>query len=88
LNSTQNAVIALANMLPKAIYHVFMDNFFSSLDLFRSLHTYGHEATGIARPTSASIRSYRRISREKGGSRLVKTRYEFNRVKMILTPDN
>ena len=38
--------------------------------------------------TAASIRSYRRISREKGGYWLVKTRYEFNTVKMILTPDN
>lgn len=38
----QNVVVALANMLPKATYHVFVDNLFSSSDLFRSLRKHGH----------------------------------------------
>ena len=45
LNSTQSVVVALANLLPKATYHVFVDNLFSSSDLFRSLRKHGHGAT-------------------------------------------
>ncbi|KAM5529050.1 hAT family dimerization domain protein [Fusarium oxysporum f. sp. phaseoli] len=44
LNSTQRVVVAVANMLPKATYHVFVDN------LFRCLRKHGHGATGKARP--------------------------------------
>ncbi|KAF4334764.1 ac transposable element-derived 4 [Fusarium beomiforme] len=50
LNSTQSVVVALANMLPKATYHVFVDDLFSSSDLFRSLRKHGHGGTGTARP--------------------------------------
>ncbi|KAH7182194.1 hypothetical protein DER46DRAFT_587936 [Fusarium sp. MPI-SDFR-AT-0072] len=32
LNSTQSVVVALANTLPKATYHVFVDNLLSSSD--------------------------------------------------------
>ncbi|KAJ3453795.1 hypothetical protein MRS44_018427 [Fusarium solani] len=49
LNSTQSVVVALANMLPKATYHVFVDNLFSSSDLFRSPRKHGHGAAGTAR---------------------------------------
>ncbi|KPM34433.1 hypothetical protein AK830_g12144 [Neonectria ditissima] len=42
LNSTQSVVVSLANMLPKTTYHVFVDNLFSSSDLFRSLRKHGH----------------------------------------------
>ncbi|KAL6353658.1 hypothetical protein LRP88_12971 [Fusarium phalaenopsidis] len=38
LNSTQSVVVALANTLPKATYHLFVDNLFSSSDLFRGIH--------------------------------------------------
>ncbi|EXK77540.1 hypothetical protein FOQG_17745 [Fusarium oxysporum f. sp. raphani 54005] len=37
-------------MLLKATYQLFVDNLFSSSDLFRSLRKYGHGATGTARP--------------------------------------
>ena len=50
LNSTQSVVVALANMLPKATYHVFVDNLFSSSDLFCSLRKHDHGATGTAHP--------------------------------------
>lgn len=38
LNSTQSVIIALINLLPISIYHVFIDNLFLLPDLFRSLH--------------------------------------------------
>ncbi|KAF6518360.1 hypothetical protein HZS61_002438 [Fusarium oxysporum f. sp. conglutinans] len=49
LNSTQSVVVALINLLPISTYHVFVDNLFSSPDLFRSLRQHGHGATGTAR---------------------------------------
>ena len=48
LNNTQAVVVALVNMLPKGRYHVFVDNLFSSADLFRSLRAHGYGATGMA----------------------------------------
>ncbi|EGU88224.1 hypothetical protein FOXB_01258, partial [Fusarium oxysporum f. sp. conglutinans Fo5176] len=49
LNPTQSVVIALINRLPKARYHVFIDNLFSSVNLFTHLRRLGHGATGTAR---------------------------------------
>ncbi|KAM5348423.1 hypothetical protein ACJ41O_008247 [Fusarium nematophilum] len=85
LNSTQSVVIALANLLPKATYHVFVDNLFSSPDLFRSLRQHGHGATGTAR-TNCGI--HKDLVKDKKGDSRVKTSYEFNQVKVIPTPDN
>ncbi|RKK67067.1 hypothetical protein BFJ63_vAg15837 [Fusarium oxysporum f. sp. narcissi] len=48
LNSAESVVVALENMLPKATYHMFVDNLFSSSDLFRCLRKHGHGATGTA----------------------------------------
>lgn len=62
LNSTQSVVIALLNLLPKAIYHVFVDNLFASPDLFRSLRQHGHGATGTARP---NCRIYKELANSK-----------------------
>jgi hypothetical protein len=42
-------VVALVKLLPKARYHVFLDNLFSSPNLFRRLRQLGHGATGTAR---------------------------------------
>jgi hypothetical protein len=44
LSNTAGVVIHLVNMLPKQIYHVFMDNLFSSPNLFRALREAGHGA--------------------------------------------
>jgi hypothetical protein len=49
LNPTQAVVVALVNLLPEARYHVFLDNLFSSSNLFRRLRQLGHGATGTAR---------------------------------------
>jgi hypothetical protein len=85
LYSTQGVVVALANTLPKAIYHVFVDNLFSSTDLFRSLRTHGHGATGTARPNCGIHKELQRDKKADGGA---KTSYDFNQVKIIPTPDN
>ncbi|KAF4971256.1 hypothetical protein FSARC_1878 [Fusarium sarcochroum] len=50
LSITQSVVFHLCNMLPKATYHVFTDNLFSSPNLFRALRKAGHGATGTACP--------------------------------------
>ncbi|KNB20082.1 hypothetical protein FOXG_22745 [Fusarium oxysporum f. sp. lycopersici 4287] len=44
-----------------------MDDSFSSLDLFRSLHTYGHEATGIARPNCGFHKELQKDRQGEGG---------------------
>jgi hypothetical protein len=85
LNSTQSVVVALANLLPEATYHVFVDNLFSSSDLFRSLRKHGHGATGTARPDCSIHKELQQDKKADGG---VKASYEFNQVKIIPTPDN
>ncbi len=49
LTPTQRVVIALVNLLPRASYHVFLDNLFSSPDLFKYLYDMGVGASGTAR---------------------------------------
>lgn len=85
LNSTQSVVVALINKLPIATYHVFMDNLFSSADLFRSLRQHGHGATGTARNTCGI---HKELQDDKRADGRAKTSYKFNRVKAIPTPDN
>jgi hypothetical protein len=57
LNSTQSVVVVLLHLLPTATYRVFMDNPFSSSDLFLSLRQHGPEATGTARANSSIWRT-------------------------------
>ena len=85
LNSTQSVVIALINLLPNSIYHVFVDNLFSSPDLFLSLRQHGHGATGTARP-NCSIFKELIDAKKKDKSR--KSGFKFNEIKVIPTPDN
>ncbi|KFA51971.1 hypothetical protein S40293_10202 [Stachybotrys chartarum IBT 40293] len=49
LNPIQSVVPFLVKLLPASSYHVFLDNLFSSLQLFLELRHEGHGATGIAR---------------------------------------
>jgi hypothetical protein len=84
-NTTQAVVITLANLLPKATYHIFIDNLFLSLGLFCSLRNYGHGATGTARKNSGI---YKELAEDKSNNGKVKRSYEFNKVKAIPTPDN
>ena len=85
LNSTQSVVVALANSLPKATYHIFMDSLFSSSDLFRSLRTHGYGATGTAR---SNCGIHIELARDQKADGPLKTSYDFNKVKAIPTPDN
>lgn len=85
LNSTQAIVIALANLLPKATYHVFFDNLFLLSYLLCSLRKNGHGATGTAR-TNSGI--HIDLIRDKDHDGKVKGSYEFNAVKAIPTHDN
>ncbi|KAG5747638.1 hypothetical protein H9Q70_009698, partial [Fusarium xylarioides] len=52
LNPTQSVVVSLLNTLRKATYHVFLDNLFSSPNLFRVLREQGFAATGTLRLNS------------------------------------
>lgn len=85
LNSTQAVIITLANMLPKATYHVFIDNLFSSLNLFRSLRNHGHGATGTARKNCGI---HQELLQDKTDDGKVKKSYKYNQIKVITTPDN
>jgi hypothetical protein len=49
LNPTQSVVPLLVKKLPSANYHVYVDNLFSSPQLFEELRKEGHGATGTAR---------------------------------------
>ncbi|KAG5829131.1 hypothetical protein H9Q74_000798 [Fusarium xylarioides] len=53
LNPTQSVVVSLLNTLRKATYHVFLDNLFSSPNLFRVLREQGFAATGTLRLNSS-----------------------------------
>jgi hypothetical protein len=46
LTPTQLVVVSLLNMLPAASYHIFLDNLFSSPDLFKQLYESGIGASG------------------------------------------
>ncbi|KAM5341427.1 hypothetical protein ACJ41O_014458 [Fusarium nematophilum] len=85
LNSTQSVVVALTNRLPKGTYHVFVDNLFSSPDLFRSLRQHGHGATGTAHHNCGI---HEELQKDKRADGRVKNSYQFNEVKVIPTPDN
>ncbi|KAM6513535.1 hypothetical protein FALCPG4_18959 [Fusarium falciforme] len=85
LNSTQSVVIALINLLPESTYHVFVDNLFSSPDLFRSLRQHGHGATGTARPNCGI---YKGLADAKKADKAGKSGFQFNEIKVIPTADN
>ncbi|KAL6362976.1 hypothetical protein LRP88_02376 [Fusarium phalaenopsidis] len=85
LNSTQSVVIALISLLPISIYHVFVDNLFSSPDLFRSLRQHGHGATGTARPNCGI---YKGLAEAKKADKAGKSGFQFNEIKVIPTADN
>ncbi|WAO97213.1 DDE-Tnp-1-7 domain-containing protein [Fusarium falciforme] len=85
LNSTQSVVIALINLLPESTYHVFVDNLFSSPDLFRSLRPHGHGATGTARPNCGI---YKGLADAKKADKAGKSGFQFSEIKVIPTADN
>jgi hypothetical protein len=85
LNSTQNAVIALMNLLPQSTYHVFVDNLFSSPDLFLSLRQHGYGATGTARPNCGI---YKELADYKMKDQSGKSGFKFNEIRVVPTPDS
>ncbi|RKK30578.1 hypothetical protein BFJ66_g16247 [Fusarium oxysporum f. sp. cepae] len=85
LNPTQAVVVALVNLLPTSTYHVFLDNLFSSCDLFRRLRQRGHGATGTARKNCGI---YKPLVKLKAIDNTAAGSLEFNVVKAIPTADN
>ena len=55
LNKTQSVVPHLLSLLPKATYHLYCDNLFTSVKLFEYLRKLGYAATGTARTTSGVL---------------------------------
>ncbi|KNB16631.1 hypothetical protein FOXG_14450 [Fusarium oxysporum f. sp. lycopersici 4287] len=85
LNPTQAVVVALVNLLPEARYHVFLDNLFSSSNLFRRLRQLGHGAKGTARRNCGL---YRLLVKLKAGDNTAAGSIPFNCLKAIPTADN
>jgi hypothetical protein len=85
LNPTQAVVVALVSRLPPDTYHVFLDNLFSSPDLFRALRILGAGATGTCR-TNCGL--YRDIVIAKEDDRKGKGLWPWGRSKTWPTPDN
>jgi hypothetical protein len=67
LTPTQRVVTTLLTLLPLAIYHVFLDNLFASVKLFKALRSSQVGAAGTCRRIAA-LTSYsllRRIEKER-----------------------
>ncbi|RKK21506.1 hypothetical protein BFJ67_g17243 [Fusarium oxysporum f. sp. cepae] len=85
LSNTAGVVIHLVNMLPKQTYHVFMDNLFSSPNLFRALREAGHGATGTARPNCGITKE---LKLAKGKDKAGASGFKYNEVAQIAWKDN
>jgi hypothetical protein len=78
-------VVALLNLLPKASYHVFLDNLFSSPTLFLALRQRGYAATGTARTNCGFYKPFVELkARDKSG----KSGLQFNELHAAATQDN
>jgi hypothetical protein len=62
LSNTQSVMVHLVKKLLPQIYHVFTDNLFSSLQLFRLLWQIGFGAIGMVRP-NCGISTEMKLSR-------------------------
>ncbi|SCO87702.1 uncharacterized protein FRV6_11829 [Fusarium oxysporum] len=85
LINTAGVVIHLVNMLPKQTYHVFMDNRFSSPNLFRALREAGYGVTGTARPNCGITKE---LKVAKGKDKAGASGFKYNEVKSIPTIDD
>ncbi|KEY74881.1 hypothetical protein S7711_09671 [Stachybotrys chartarum IBT 7711] len=83
LNPTQAVVISLLSRLPAAMYHVFLDNLFSSPHLFRALRQRGIAATGTARVNCGIYEPFVVAKREDRAGKS----WAFNTVKAVPTPE-
>ncbi|SCO87597.1 uncharacterized protein FRV6_11724 [Fusarium oxysporum] len=85
LSNTQSVVFHLCNMLPKATYHIFTDNLFSSPNLFRALREAGYGATGTARPNCGISKLLKKAKEsDKSGNGAT---FQYNEVRVIFTID-
>ncbi|SPJ92430.1 uncharacterized protein FTOL_13716 [Fusarium torulosum] len=73
-------------MLPKATYHVFTDNLFSSPNLFRALRETGYGATGTARP-NCGITKQLKDAKEDDKAGKAPPPLQYNKVRAIPTED-
>lgn len=85
LNPTQAVVISLIQPLPKATYHVFLDNLFSSPSLFLALRHQNIGATGTCRTNSGIFKGF--IEAKKNDTRGVNL-WHHNEVRTVPTLDH
>ncbi|KJZ70015.1 hypothetical protein HIM_10596 [Hirsutella minnesotensis 3608] len=85
LNPTQSVVPALTSLLPEQPYHVFLDNLFSSLSLFKALRQRGIGATGTARLNCGISKT---LTQHKAADSKGQLDWPWGTLKSIPTPDN
>lgn len=85
LNPTQAMVIALVKLLPPAIYHVFLDNLFSSPDLFVVLRDLNVGATGTCR---VNCGLFEQLVELKKADNKGKLHWVWGQLETVPTPDN
>ncbi|KAJ3498250.1 hypothetical protein NLG97_g1279 [Lecanicillium saksenae] len=85
LNPTQAVVVSLVQPLPKATYHVFLDNLFSSPSLFLALRHQNIGATGTCRTNSGIFKGF--IEAKKDDTRGVNL-WHHNEVRTVPTPNH
>lgn len=86
LNPTQAVVIMLIKALPRAIYHVFFDNLFSTARLLARLRDEEFGATATARINSGFFKPF--VAAKKQDKKNGKSSYKYNQIKTAPTPDN
>ncbi|RKK06994.1 hypothetical protein BFJ66_g15075 [Fusarium oxysporum f. sp. cepae] len=72
-------------MLPKQTYHVFINNLFSSPNLFGPLQEAGHGAIGIAYPNCGITKE---LKLAKGKNKAGASGFKYNEVARIAWKDN
>jgi hypothetical protein len=85
LNPTQAVVVDLVKRLPPAIYHVFLDNLFSSPDLFTVLRALNIGATGTCRINSGIFNRLIQLKKDDTSGRL---HWAWGQIETVPTPDN
>jgi hypothetical protein len=71
--------------LPPAIYHVFLDNLFSSPDLFTVLRALKIGATGTCRINSGIFKRLVQLKKDDTNGKL---RWIWGQIETVPTPDN
>jgi hypothetical protein len=85
LNPTQAVVITLVKRLPPAIYHVFLDNLFSSPGLFIVLRGLNIGATGTCRTNCGIFKHLVQLKKLDNNGKL---QWNWGQIETVPTPDN